>query len=186
MKNIKFAFTNFKASKMKRIGVLVILMIFSQLLFSQFPKKELMKKLKADRIEMDKGNGDGVFKARNKKTKKWGMYQWMYEGVKTKELIPMEFDSVKFIPFNGSFTAVYNNGKVGFYLSAWSYDEAKQSVACLYDDYQRYNVNNTTYLAVKKNGKWAWIDWLTGEVKTEFIYDKKSDLRTPEFKQSYY
>ena len=160
-------------------------MIFSQLLFSQFPKEKLMKKLKADKIEMDKGNGDGVFKARNMNTKKWGMFQ-LYPSFEIKELIPMKYDSLKYFPFNGLFTAVYNNGKVGFYLSAWSYDEPKQSVACLYDDYQRYNVNNITYLAVKKNGKWAWIDWLTGEEKTEFIYDKKSDLRTPEFEQSYY
>jgi hypothetical protein len=171
---------------MKQISVIIVLVFTAQLVFGQFPEKQMMKKLNADKIEMDKGNGDGVFKARNRKTKKWGMYQWMYEGVKTKELIPMEYDSLKYFPFNGAFTAVYNNGKVGFYLSAWSYDDAKQTVECLYDDYQRYNINNTTYLAVKKNGKWGWVDWLSGEEKSEFIYDDKSDLPKPKYVQAYY
>ncbi len=177
--------------KQKLLALLPALCI-AQLSFGQFPKKELMKKLKADTIAMDMGNEDGVFKARNKKTKKWGMYQWMYEGLNTKELIPMMYDSVRYIPFNGSFTAVYNNGKVGFYLSAWSYDSARQTVPCLYEDYQRFTItkdmSTKTYLAVKKNGKWGWVDWLTGEEKTEFVYDTKDDLPHPNYfyVQEYY
>ena len=165
--------------------LLFISLSLTNFVFSQIPQKELLKKFNADRIELDEGNGDGVFKARSKKTKKWGMYQWLYEGLETKELIPMEYDSVNYIPFNGAFTSVYKKGKVGFYLSAWSYEEAKLSVPCLYDNYQRFNVNNMTYLAVMKNGKWGWVDWLTGEEKSDFIYNSKEDITTPNFEQNY-
>lgn len=170
---------------MKKIGLITIIVCFTQLAFGQFPEKQLMKKLKADKIEMDRGNEDGVFKARNKTTKKWGMFQWMYNGLQTQELIPMEYDSVKYIPFNGAFTAVYNNGKVGFYLSAWSYDDAKQTVPCVYDDYQRFTINNKTHLAVMKNSKWGWVDWISGEEKSEFIYITKEGLPRPDYDQSY-
>lgn len=170
---------------MKKIGIIALILFISPFAFGQFPEQELKKKLKADKIEMDEGNGDGVFKARNKKTKKWGMYQWMYEGVSTTELIPMEYDSLRYFPFNGAFTAVYNDGKVGFYLSAWSYEDAKQTVPCIYENYQRFRINNLIYLALQKNGKWGWVDWLTGEEKSEFIYDTKDDLTTPNFEQQY-
>lgn len=169
---------------MKRRALILITLLCCQLTVGQFPEKALRNKLKADKIEMDQGNGDGVFKARNKKTKKWGMYQWLYEGLKTKELIPMAYDAVNYFPFNGAFTAVYNNGKVGFYLSAWSYKNAKQTVPCLYDDYQRFTVNNTPYLAVQKNGRWGWVDWLTGEEQTECKYDTQEDLPYPGYKQN--
>lgn len=168
-----------------RLLLPVLLVLTSQISVAQFPEKELKKALSADRIEMDKGNEDGTFKARNKRSKKWGMFQWMYEGTKTKMLIPMEYDSVRYIPFNGAFTAVYNDGKAGFYLSAWSYDDAKQTVPCLYDDYQRFNVDGRTYLAVMKNGKWGWVDWLTGEEKSEFTFDSKDALTSPTFEQKY-
>ncbi len=171
---------------MTKNTVIVIFLLFSRLVFAQFPEKELLKKLKADTIEMDQGNGDGVFKARNKKTKKWGMYQWMYKGLKIKEAIPVQYDSISFFPFNGFFTAVYNNGKVGFYLSAWSFESGKQTIPCLYEDYQRFEITNkdytsTIYLAVKKNGKWGWVNWLSGEEKTEFIYNTKEDLPHPNY-----
>ncbi len=119
---------------MKKLRIAILAIFITQLVLGQLPEKELIKKLKADKIEMDEGNGDGVFKIRNKKTKKWGMHQWMYEGLNTKELIPMEYDSVRHFPFNGAFTAVYNDGKVGFFLSAWSYENARQSVLCKYED----------------------------------------------------
>lgn len=159
--------------------------LVSQLAFAQFPEKELKKALSADVIEMDAGNEDGVFKARNKRSKKWGMFQWMYEGTNTTELIPMEYDSLKYFPFNGAFTAVYNDGKTGFYLSAWSYDNARQTVPCLYDDYQRFNADGSVYLAVSKDGKWGWVDWFTGEEKSEFTSDTKEDLPYPDFEQKY-
>ncbi|MGV6862430.1 MAG: hypothetical protein ACWA41_11700 [Putridiphycobacter sp.] len=166
---------------------LLIIFLFLGVQFSSsaqyFNEKNVQKILKADKIKMDEGNGDGVFLARSKKTKKWGMFQYISEK-EIVELIPMAYDKINYFPFNGAFTAVYLNGKVGFYTSYWSYgDKAKQTVKCLYEDYQRFNVDNQTYLAVKKNGKWGWVDWFTGEEKSEFIYDQKEDLPRPKFDQ---
>jgi hypothetical protein len=144
-------------------------------------------KLNADLVIFDPNNGDGVLKARNRKTKKWGMYQFLDMNMEEKELIPMQYDSLNFYPFNGKYTAVYNNGKVGFYLSFWSYDEqAKQTVACKYEDFKRFNADGDSKLAVKKDGKWAWVDWLTGEEKSEFIYESTNDLPYPHYKQKYW
>ena len=177
---------------MRKFLLFLFLLSFSttQIDAQAFPKRELKAKLKADRIEMDEGNGDGVFKARSKKTHKWGMYQWMYSGTNVKMLIPMEYDSVRYFPFNGSFTAVYNDGKVGIYHCEWSFgDEAKQTIECKYEGYRRVNVRKdkysspSLYLAMKKNGKWGWVDWMTGEEKSEFIYDTIKDLPYPEYAQ---
>jgi len=88
-------------------------------------------------------------------------------------------------------TAVYNNDKIGIYLCKWTYDDdAKQTVPCEYEDYKRFNVrdadySSTTYLAMKKNGKWGWVDWFTGKEKTEFIYDTADDVPYPDFEQKY-
>ena len=74
---------------------------------------------------------------------------------------------------------------MGFYLSKWSYGaKAKQTIPCLYEDYQRYTPEDgITRLAVMKDKKWGWVDWLTGIMKTEFIYDSKEDLPYPNWKQ---
>lgn len=175
----------FKNLRMKILLQVSFLMIFMFNGYAQgFLEKKMLKKLKAKEIKMDEGNEDGVFSARSKRSKKWGMYQWMYDGVKVDELIPMKYDSIRNFPFNGAFTAVYRKGKVGFYLAKWSYEEdAKQTVACLYEDYQRFNDKGKTYLAVSKNGKWGWVDWLTGEEKTEFKYISKNELPYPNYEQ---
>lgn len=145
--------------------------------------KKAKQKLKADLVIFDPNNGDGVLKVRNKKTKKWGMYQFIED--MEQELIPMKYDSINFFPFNGKYTAVYNNGKVGFYLSHWSYgDNTKQSVECLYEDYKRFNADGVPKLAVKKDGKWGWVDWLTGKEKSEFKYETVDDLPYPFYKQN--
>jgi len=31
---------------------------------------------------------------------------------------------------------------------------------------------------MKKDGKWGWVDWITGEEKSEFIYETTKDLGT--------
>ena len=172
------------------ISLIVLIFTINNTYAQSFPKDKIKKKLKASKIEMDAGNGDGVFKAKSKKAKKWGMYQWMFEGTKVKELIPMEFDKVDYFPFNGSFTAVYIDGKLGIYLCEWSYgDDAKQTVDCKYDEMKRYNVKKdkysggTTYLAMKRDRKWGWVNWLTGEEMTEFIYDIAGDVPYPKFDQ---
>jgi len=143
---------------------------------------EIKRALKADKVEFDGGNGDGVFKARNKLTKKWGMYQWMYSGTESKELIPMRYDDILFFPFNGSFTIIYNNHKLGVYLCEWSYgDNAKQTVKCIYDDYKKFTNNGRIYLAVSKNKKWGWVDWKTGVEKSNFTAQSADDLLLSEY-----
>lgn len=135
-----------------------------------------------DDIKWDTNNGDGVMIARSQKTHKWGMYQgWNGE---YSELIPMKFDSIQFFSWNAYFTMVFNDGKAGAYLCKWSYDsQTKQSVPCIYEDYQKYKYNNQIYLAVKKEGNWGWVDWLSGEEKSDFIYLSKEDLPYPNYKQ---
>lgn len=141
------------------------------------------KKLKADILIFDEGNGDGVFKARNKATKKWGMYQSLGENDITT-LIPSAYDSIRFFRYNSKYTAVYNKGKVGMHLSYWSYnDKTKLSVPCEYEDYKKYDADGVSKLAVKKDGKWGWINWLTGKEESEFKYNTPDDLPYPYYKQ---
>lgn len=149
----------------------------------QVPTMEkALKELEADLVFFDQNNGDGTFIARHKTTKKWGMYQDF--GDRFDEMILMKYDRINTIPYNGSFTTVYNHGKVGVYLSKWLYNEsAKETVACIYQDYKRIQKEGETYLAVQKDTKWGWIDWLTGEEKSEFKYDSTDDLPDPNYIQ---
>ncbi len=142
--------------------------------------KNARKKLQADWVILDSINGDGVYIARYKMTEKWGMFQDSNGKIRT--LIPMNYDKIDFFNWNADFTAVYNNNKIGFYLSKWTFeDEAKQSVDCLYDAFHKFSFENNIYLAVQKNGKWGWVDWMTGEEKSAFQYATKEELPTPDF-----
>lgn len=144
--------------------------------------KAARKNLDADLVVFDANNGDGVFKARHRNTLKWGIFQDF--GDEIVEMIPMHYDSLKSFPYNGNFTAVYNQGKVGFYLCSWSYEEeSKETVPCIYDNYQRFNNEGTIYLAVQKKDHWGWVDWLTGKERSEFNYDSKDDLPNPNYQQ---
>jgi hypothetical protein len=160
-------------------------------------KQNLMRKWGFDQIEPDNGNGDGVALVRHAKTAKWGMIQQLNSN-NIQWLIPMKYDAIDFFEFNAKLTGVWNNGKVGIYQSPWSYGEedAKQTVDCLYEAYKIFNVEKTVYdgvgnyrkyfdyVAVKKDGLWAWIDWMTGELKTDFLYDlDKEQMPYPEFEQ---
>ncbi|WP_418508727.1 WG repeat-containing protein [Corallibacter sp.] len=142
------------------------------------------KKLKADILIFDESNGDGVFKARNKATKKWGMYQSLGENDLTT-LIPAKYDSIRFFGYNSKYTAVYNKGKVGMHLSYWSYNEnTKLSVPCIYEDYKNFDADGVLKLAMKKDGKWGWVNWLTGKEESEFKYETLDDLPYPYYKQA--
>lgn len=142
------------------------------------------KKLKADILIFDESNGDGVFKARKKATKKWGMYQSLGENDLTT-LIPAKYDSIRFFGYNSNYTAVYNKGKVGMHLSYWSYNEnTKLSVPCIYEDYKNFDADGVLKLAMKKDGKWGWVNWLTGKEESEFKYETLDDLPYPYYKQA--
>ena len=132
-------------------------------------------KISADRWESDKGNEDGVYKARDKKTHKWGMYQITDEF--TKILIPMKYDTVRFFNFNGPFTLVWNNGKVGVFVSPWI-DTKGQSIECIYEDGKVvHDKEDNYYFAAKKNGKWGWVDFYTGEEQSAFTASSYSELK---------
>ena len=154
---------------------------YSTTIFYAFNK--LKNKETIDLIDMDGNNGDGLFKARSKATKKWGLYQYL--GDEIVEAIPMKYDSIHHFPWNGNYTAVFNDGKVGFYSSYWTYNkEANQTVKCIYEDYKRYITDDQIpRLAVQKDGKWGWVDWLTGEEKSEFTFDTPDDLPHPYYHQ---
>lgn len=132
--------------------------------------------LQADLVFLDQGNGDGLFKARNAQTKKWGMYQG-FDPVKM--LIPADYDSLDFFGWNHPFTGVYHNGKVGFYTSAWSYDDAAQVVPCEYDSYRIFEGTRDYYLAVERDGKWCWLNWRENTLKGTWC-DDIDKLRNPE------
>ncbi|GLB50408.1 hypothetical protein [Neptunitalea lumnitzerae] len=149
--------------------------------------------LNADLIEHDNQNGDGALIARNKDTKKWGMYQVFVYSESYRTLIPAAYDKIDFFDWNGSFTGVFKNGKVGIYLSSWQYDEAaKETVPCIYDNYAKVTITDTQtgrqqlYLAMQKQGKWGWVDWLTGEEKSAFTYASQSEMPTPTYVQKYF
>lgn len=146
-------------------------------------EKELTKKMRdslgVDLVEFDPINGDGVFRARHRVSKKWGLYQM------GEELIPAQYDSLYFFKWNGLVTPVFQNGKVGMHLSPWSFEDAKETVPCIYDDY--YFVVKETggvrYLAVKKEGRWAWLDWLHNELKSPWQEGDPENLSYPYYEQ---
>lgn len=144
------------------------------------------KGLFIDQIKMDPINGDGVFIVRNHQNQLWGMYQDL--GDSFQEIIPMQYDSIRFYPWNSPITTVYRDGKLGFYLSYWSYDSlAKEVIPCEYHDYKRYEKDDgKLYLAIQKEGQWAWIDWANNILKSELKYESLDDLPYPYYQQEYW
>lgn len=149
--------------------------------------KELTLTMRAnlgvDWVKQDYNNGDGVCIARNASTKLWGMYQHLSDSTVT--LIPAQYDSIYFYKWNGLVTPVFKNGKVGFYTSPWSYEQGEESVPCIYDDYEFVikEEGGTRYLAVKKDGKWAWLDWLNNQEKSSWYEGSRKDLPYPYYIQ---
>jgi hypothetical protein len=135
--------------------------------------KASREKLNSDLVFLDAGNGDGVFKARNIDSQKWGMYQYLDE---IKTLIPASYDSIDFFSWNRPFTGVYNNGKVGIYTSAWSVENAQETVPCIYDDFKIIEGNRDYFLAVMQKGKWSWMDWREGKLIGAWVNEMK-DLK---------
>jgi len=159
---------------------------FGNYTMAQEISQTILKHINATEYKSDPFNGDGVFLAKGKKNSLWGMYQAFSEK-NIVELIPMDYDSIDFFKYNAPFTGVWSNGKVGIYVSPWSFEVGYASTECVYDDFKPYYFSgkNTTYLAVKKNGLWAWIDWLTGVEQTKFIYDlNNSEMPYPLYQQT--
>lgn len=166
------------------VGIGIGMNAYSFKLLGQFSKWKT--DIPVDQIIMDPINGDGVFTIRSRSNQLWGMYQIL--GNDFREVIPMQYDSIRFYPWNSPITAVYREGKVGFYLSYWSYDSlAREIVPCEYDDYKRYQKDDgSLYLAVKKEGHWAWIDWINNKLESELIYPELDSLPYPYYQQEYW
>lgn len=174
----------------------VFLLIAASALEAQELTKKQLKKMNLMEYHWDPYNGDGVLVGKDRGSKQWGMFQ-VYNEKEWVCLIPPDYDSLDFFEFNGLFTGVWRDGKVGIYLSPWSSDTAYQSVPCEFDAYKKYNVEwikhseggysyrtELSYVAVQQNGLWAWIDWYTGEIKTDFIYDlSRERMPFPNFEQ---
>lgn len=112
------------------------------------------------------------------------MFQWDEKNKDIIEMIPMQFDTVKFFASKNKFTVVYNDEKIGIYLSKLIYEgEAKLSVPCNYEKFKRFNVNGMIYMAMKRDGKWGWVDWFTGAEKSEFIYNSVAEIPFPKYEQ---
>lgn len=161
-----------------KAALTLTLLFISGLVYSQEITPSILKSIQALEHKLDTNNGDGVFVAKNEKSKKWGMYQaWSEKNI--QELIPPVYDSIDFFGFNAKLTGVWKNGKVGIYISPWSFNEnARETVGCKYDAYKIYNFSNRKYpyLAVQKDGKWGWVDWLTGKDRSYFYEELVSPL----------
>lgn len=133
---------------------------------------------------MDPINGDGVLRARNKETMLYGLYQ--HTGENTTELIAAVYDSIYFFPWNGNVTAVFKDGKVGFHNDPWSFEDAKETVPCVFEDYEFVvkEQGGIRYLAVKREDKWAWWDWINNEAKSEWYTGSRENLPYPHYEQA--
>lgn len=155
-------------------------MRYLPLIFLAFPSillaqgQQLKKRDQLDSIIHDPGNGDMVYQGRLAKTAKWGMFQ------NKTVLIPAEYDSLEFFAFNGSFTLVYQGDKVGVHTAYWTYEEeAAETVPCIYEAAKIYRYKGVRYLAVQKDGYWAWIDWRTADLKSDFTCKDPKELGVP-------
>ena len=171
-----------KSLTMKKNCCLILLFCVAQL-FAQYPSREKPNNsLKTDSIVFDAYNGDGIFKARNPKTKKWGSFQ-VFSG-DIIEQIPMKYDSLGFYDKSQRFTLVKNNGKYG--IIGRDREGFKYETAIIYDklaiiDYTgKYAGLRKPMIAARKNGKWGYIHEVTGDTLLPFGFNKKVDLPKPD------
>lgn len=149
--------------------------------------KFVKKKLKAD-VVVFHSNGDKLLKARIKKTGKWGLY-FLSGSDKIETRIPANFDDIN-LEAETPFIDVYTKGKVGIYVLEYNFSgQSEQTVLCDFDDFKviekTYKSTKLPYLALKRDGKWAWVNWLTGTYGTEFAYDSPENLPNPTFEQKF-
>lgn len=182
MKQIILAQTQSYFSMMNsKFIISLLLLLINGLAFSQDENSEkiIKKLLDTKEIVWDDFNQDGVFKAKNKKTGKWGMYQYLFEGKRPKTLVRMKYDSLGFYSFSSSYTIVKNKNKYGVILSPWNDEvKARSSVKCIY---QKINYVESGYgmLAAKGNDLWGYIDHKSGDTLIPFVHHTFSDLPTP-------
>ncbi len=143
----------------------------------------IRKKKGFDYVEFDRVNGNEIYRARQSRLRKWGMYKG-FNVNEVQELIPGEFDSLEFFPSNNNFTVVYLAGKMGFYNKID--DTVKKISAPDFEAYKRVDFNGEVYLAVQKQGKWGWMDWFDGEIKIKSISPSFEELPQPDWRSKFY
>lgn len=167
-----------------RIIYIFILTIFSaQILIAQnIDEKKLIKSMRATEIIWDTENGDGVFIAQFKSSKKWGMFQ-LIEGMRYKTLVLPKYDSLGFFSFNGSYTIYKKGNKYGVIGSPWE-NENEISAVLLpanFDFLKPIYSNGVNMLIAKQNGKWTYIDYKTGKPFIPFIFKTIDELPIPSY-----
>jgi Leucine-rich repeat (LRR) protein len=166
--------------KLFSLFIIFLLSVLSLQAQDEATIKSLKKRLKADQLILDEGNGDGVFKARIKSTKKWGMYQWTYSGTNYKVLVPARYDSLGFFRFNGTFAIAKKGNKYGTVSSPWSGEStySKPVIPFVYESIKVVD-HKGTWLAAKKDGKWSFIDKESGKAYIPWIFESAEELPAP-------
>ena len=166
------------------IRLLQILLLLVPLSLSAQDKnlsKKVRKLLNAKEIVWDDHNGDGVLKAKSKKTGRWGMYQYHYDDRRPKTLVSASYDSLGFYSHSQMFTIVKKKGKYGILGSPWNDARARLNIRCKYKNIKYTNASNI--VAVQSGNKWAYFNASNGDTLMPFVFDNYGQLPTA---SSYY
>jgi len=148
-----------------------------QIKSSASPKeiKHFLKEQSADKIVFSSTHED-IYQLRNKKTQKWGMYDWY------NQLIPMEYDTI--IPFKQfqPFTIAQKEGN--YVIIQWPYD-TQELVTITLDNFDKVSIiTNTNFsnsgsqyiLIASQNGSWGCVNWKDLSVIIPFKYASSEEL----------
>jgi len=113
-----------------------------------------MKQFNADSIIFDDINGDDIYLLRASSNGLWGMYQ------SGKEIIPMNYEIINFYGWNDPFTFVKKNGNWCIYYGGFNGEN--HLTYCGYEELKKFTHKGYLYVAGKRNGKWDWVNWKTG------------------------
>lgn len=135
--------------------------------------KNFLKEQNADKIVFCQEHQD-VYQLRDKKTKKWGMFDW-YD-----QLIPMEYDSI--VPFKQfqPYTIAKNDGE--YMIIQWPYDTDELQVKQP-DEFEAFCLksmveNNAQkfFLLAERNGQWGCINWQNLSTIIPFKYASSDEV----------
>ena len=167
----------------KLFSLLLLSLISISLLAQRADEKALKKRLQADKIVWDEGNGDGVFLARKKKTQKWGMFQLSWEGSNPtdhKVLVAAKYDSLGFFGFNGSYAIAKRGTRYGTVSSPWMEEnELSKPLLPFKYEYLTHVKDYSGYLAAKLNGKYSYIDPENGKAYLPYVFESLEQLPVP-------
>lgn len=137
--------------------------------------KAFLKNKGGDQVEYCIAHED-VYFVRNKKTGKWGMYDWY--GM----LLPMEFDTIQHFDQFQPFTVGKKEGQN--VVIQWPYDTESEGVemvngvdSLLTKQFKSRGISSASYfLLASKNGKWGCLDWATLVELIPFEYSSPEEV----------